>query len=645
MALKGKHLWNVLLMLIDILIVCAAYTVVMYLLYKENGFIYTEGNAAAELTAYYWTIAAASVIYAAFAVSVGGYNNLWKYAGISEHAMLGASCAASCLIMILLSFFSKGMICTKIGVHFLSAFIIAVAFVGVRIIPRAFHIAAKKLTKAKNEEEIIRKKRLLIVGAGDAARKVVTDIMITDTRYDIVGMVDDDKSKIGQNVCGVRVLGNRHDIERICAEKNIDEILLAIPSLPEYEKKEMIDICSRTLRKVRILPSLSEIISFDNLRSSVRDIRIEDLLERDPIDIDNERISDIISNKKVLITGGGGSIGSELCRQIAKFSPKTLYVLDIYENNAYDLQNELKMSMPSLDLRVIIASVRDVDRLENIFENIHPDIIFHAAAHKHVPLMENNSSEAIKNNVIGTKNVAMCAHKYGVRRFVLISTDKAVNPTNVMGATKRVAEMIIQSLEKISKTEFVAVRFGNVLGSNGSVVPLFKRQIENGGPVTLTDKRITRFFMTIPEAAQLVLEAASYAHGGEIFVLDMGKPVKIYDLAVNMIRLSGHEPDVDIKIETIGLREGEKLYEEVLLEEEGIGQTCNEKIFVAKPMIFDWHELNEKIDRLYAAALNYDDRRIIEEIKNTVPTYHEPSCGGCDSVHEASEKSPAAVSR
>lgn len=355
---------------------------------------------------------------------------------------------------------------------------------------------------------------------------------------------------------------------------------------------------------------------------AVRDIRIEDLLERDEVELDNTKISCCIKDKVILVTGGGGSIGSELCRQIARFEPKILYVLDIYENNAYDLQNEMLVAAPNLKLEVIIASVRDSKRMNDIFESIRPDIVFHAAAHKHVPFMETNSSEAVKNNVMGTFKVATCAHKYAAERFVLISTDKAVNPVNVIGATKRIAEMIIQSLDRVSATEFVAVRFGNVLGSNGSVVPLFKKQIENGGPVTLTHREITRFFMTIPEAAQLVLEAASYAKGGEIFVLDMGEPVKIYDLAQKMIRLSGYEPEKDIKIKEIGLRPGEKLYEELLLAEEGLQQTANRKIYVAKPMSFDWEKLNCDLDRLNLAANTFDDALIKETIKELVPTYN-----------------------
>jgi FlaA1/EpsC-like NDP-sugar epimerase len=334
-----------------------------------------------------------------------------------------------------------------------------------------------------------------------------------------------------------------------------------------------------------------------------------------------EGISEYLENKTVLVTGGGGSIGSELCRQIVRFKPKQLLILDIYENNAYDLQNELRYNYPDLNLKVLIASVRDRKRIESIFKFFKPEVVFHAAAHKHVPLMEDNPSEAVKNNVFGTLNLSECADKYGVERFVMISTDKAVNPTNIMGATKRMCEMIVQAMDKVSKTEFVAVRFGNVLGSNGSVIPLFKKQIANGGPITLTHKEITRFFMTIPEASQLVLQAGAYAMGGEIFVLDMGKPVKIYDLACDLIRLSGFEPEKDIKIEVTGLRPGEKLYEELLMSEEGLGETRHEKIFVGRPMAWDIEELKGKLEGLRFLIDSDSREEMVHKIGDIVPTY------------------------
>ncbi|MDF2523987.1 MAG: putative nucleoside-diphosphate sugar epimerase, partial [Clostridiales bacterium] len=378
--------------------------------------------------------------------------------------------------------------------------------------------------------------------------------------------------------------------------------------------------CSKTDCKVKILPSVSQLIDESVTIQKIRDVSIEDLLGRDAINLDIGEISSYIENQVVLVTGGGGSIGSELCRQIASFNPKHLVILDNYENNAYEIQNELLYKYPDLKLDTVIASVREKMRLENIFREYRPDVIFHAAAHKHVPLMEENPTEAVKNNVFGTLNVAECADKFKAKKFVLISTDKAVNPTNIMGATKRIAEMIIQAINRHSKTEFVAVRFGNVLGSNGSVIPLFKKQIEQGGPVTVTHPEITRFFMTIPEAVQLVIQAGAMAKGGEIFVLDMGQPVKIYDLARKLIKLSGFEPDEDIKIEFTGLRPGEKLYEELLLEEEGLQKTKNDKIYVAQPVFTDLAMLKREIDCLKDMIQSNSDG-VKDYIQMLVPTY------------------------
>ena len=372
------------------------------------------------------------------------------------------------------------------------------------------------------------------------------------------------------------------------------------------------------------MPGVAEMIDGKFHINKIRDVDVEDLLGRESIKLDYKGISDYLEGKVVLVTGGGGSIGSELCRQIAKFDPQKLIIFDIYENNAYEIQNELKRNYPKLDLITLIGSVRDKARLKKVYTNYNPQVVFHAAAHKHVPLMEDSPSEAIKNNVVGTFNVAKLASEHNVERFVLISTDKAVNPTNVMGATKRLCEMIIQSMNNISKTEFVAVRFGNVLGSNGSVVPLFKKQIASGGPVTLTHKDITRYFMTIPEAAQLVLQAGAYAEGGEIFVLDMGEPVKIYELAENLIKLSGFEPHKDIKIEVTGLRPGEKLYEELLMNEEGLTETKHQKIFIGRPGEFEFNDIERKIDELLNFAINGNEEVLREKLKEYVPTYKEP---------------------
>ena len=434
--------------------------------------------------------------------------------------------------------------------------------------------------------------------------------------------MDDSQNKKGKRISGVKVVGNRYDIPDLVKEYEIDVIIIAIPTLETEEKTEIINICKKTTCKLQIIPGIYEIIKGEATISRIKDVDVEDLLGRDPITLDNEGIKTYISNKVILVTGGGGSIGSELCRQIAVYNPKELIIFDIYENNAYDIQNELKYKYPNLKLTTLIGSVRDIDRLEEVFSEYKVNVVFHAAAHKHVPLMEDSPKEAIKNNVFGTLNVAKMASKYNVNRFVLISTDKAVNPTNIMGATKRLCEMIIQAMDKQSKTEFVAVRFGNVLGSNGSVIPLFKKQIANGGPVTVTHKKITRYFMLIPEAAQLVLQAGCFAKGGEIFVLDMGKPVKIYDLAYDLIKLSGFEPNVDIKIEVTGLRPGEKLYEELLMSEEGLKNTSHNKIYIGKPTFESMDVLQKKLDEL-RALLSEDDINIIKEkMTSIVPTYH-----------------------
>uniref|UniRef100_UPI002603FFDA polysaccharide biosynthesis protein n=1 Tax=Clostridium sp. TaxID=1506 RepID=UPI002603FFDA len=434
-------------------------------------------------------------------------------------------------------------------------------------------------------------------------------------------LIDDNKAKIGRNILGIKILGNREKLLEIVEDKNIEVIIIALPSTDESNRKEIIDICKKTSCNIKIVPSFYEFIDENIPLKSIKNVDIEDLLGRKQIQLNNEEISNYINNKTVLVTGGGGSIGSELCRQISKFGPKKLIIFDIYENNAYDIQNELKYNYPNLDLEVLIGSVRDRNRIEDIYKTYKPNLVFHAAAHKHVPLMEDSPFEAIKNNVFGTYNVAEFASKYKVERFVLISTDKAVNPTNIMGATKRLCEMIIQSMEKISSTKYVAVRFGNVLGSNGSVIPLFKKQIENGGPVTLTHKDITRFFMTIPEAAQLVLQSGAFAKGGEIFILDMGKPVKIYDLASDLIRLSGLKLGEDIEIKVTGLRPGEKLYEELLMSEEGIKETKHKSIFIGKPIFEDIDALRKNLKDLEEVVKENNKLKLNLKMKEIVKTY------------------------
>ena len=470
-------------------------------------------------------------------------------------------------------------------------------------------------------------KKLLIIGGGYSANDIIKTLKSTlKGKYEIVGIIDDNKKRMGYSVAGVRIIGTRDDIERICEKYQIDSIFFTIVNIDNQNKKEILEICSRTNAKVKVLPSLRELISEENLYQSLRDVEIEDLLGRDPVELDNNNIKSLINDKVVLVTGGGGSIGEELCRQVMLHNPKQLLMLDIYENSLYDIELELKAKYPNKDIRAIIANIRDEKRMFEIFEDYSPEIVFHAAAHKHVPLMENNPTEAIKNNIFGTYNLVNACDKYHTKRFILISTDKAVNPTNIMGATKRVCEMIIQAKDKESETEFVAVRFGNVLGSNGSVVPLFKKQIAEGGPVTVTHKEITRFFMTIPEAVSLVLQSITYAKGGEIFVLNMGEPVKIYDLAKSLIELSGLRLGEDIDIKITGLRPGEKLYEELLMNEENLEGTGHEKIFITEPMDFTMDEIEEKLDAFSEIIDNdiYDKNIIKETMKKCVPTYHEP---------------------
>ena len=561
----------------------------------------------------------------------GIYSTLWPLAGTKDYIKLIVLCitasvvaTTASLVIFLMSPVHRRGTFVKVRLCLLTQIFFVFYAITVRMCVRAFAKISTPLSSQHGFNSNPYTKNLLIVGAGSSAAIVIKDMMRNanlNRNFRIVGLVDDNPLKLNTIINGYHVLGNRNDIARICDEDKVDQILLAIPSASVSDKKEIIEICSKTKAKLKIVPSVDQIITQTGSTLAVRNVQIEDLLERSPVVLNNSEISGYIEGKTVMVTGGGGSIGSELCRQIMKYNPKNLVIVDIYENNAYDIQMELNAKYPDNKPTVLIASVRDKDRIDDIFKKYNPYIVFHAAAHKHVPLMEVSPCEAIKNNVFGTLNVAMCADKYNVKRFVMISTDKAVNPTNIMGATKRICEMIVQSMQKISSTEFVAVRFGNVLGSNGSVIPLFKRQIEEGGPVTVTHKDITRFFMTIPEAAQLVLQAAGYAGGGEIFVLDMGKPVKIYDLAKNLIRLSGYTPNVDIDIEVTGLRPGEKLYEELLMSEEGLKKTRHSKIFIGSPLDVSMEELKPNLDMLAKAAEHNNIEGIKDVIEKIVPTY------------------------
>ncbi len=547
------------------------------------------------------------------------YESLWNYASIDEFLW---AVAANIIAGISICFlYNRINYFADFRVNIVAITFCLLSTLGVRVSFRIYRrgaMYAAYVTKRKGD-------RVMIVGAGEAGNMVVREIESNENmRFNPVAFIDDDRFKIGKRILGIKVEGNRYDIERVSKEKHIDSIIIAMPSVDNETKADIMDQCKKTDCRLKIIPNLYEIITEPRAITKVRDVELEDLLRRDTISLDNEGISQYIKERVVLVTGGGGSIGSELCRQIAKFSPKTLVIFDIYENNAYDIQNELKRNFPKLDLKVLIGSVRDYDRLENIFYTYRPNIVFHAAAHKHVPLMEDSPKEAIKNNVFGTWNLSKLSDKYDVKRFVLISTDKAVNPTNVMGATKRLCEMIVQAVNDKSNTEFVAVRFGNVLGSNGSVIPLFKKQIKNGGPVTVTHRYITRFFMLITEAAQLVLQAGAYAKGGEIFVLDMGKPVKIYELAEDLIRFSGYEPHKDIKIEITGLRPGEKLYEELLMEEEGLKETTHEKIFVGKTTFTDLEVLESKLQDLKVNIKQMKNEDVVNKLKEIVTTFKEP---------------------
>lgn len=607
---------NILLILIDIMVIICCYVVAML-------FLNTKIN---NLQNFMIDMVIVVIVYQIFLNCFRMYQNMIRYEVGKDYVKYIISASLSVVILTLID---KGFNLEYINlrVNVLSGILTAGTFVMYRLLGRS--IAARKMSKYEkiNKNQDNKANNLLIIGAGMGAREIIIAIKNNmRDKYNIVGIIDDDISKINHYILGVKVLGTRYDIPKIAKEKNVDLIFFAINKIDAISRRKILEICQETGVKTRVLPTTEEVITKHGAMNSLRDVQIEDLLGREPVHLDNKNINSLIKNKTVLVTGGGGSIGSELCRQIVKYDPKRLVILDIYENNLYDIEMELRAEYPKLNLEAIVASVRDKARLNNVFETYKPEIVFHAAAHKHVPLMEKSPLEAIKNNVFGTYNVVNCADEYGVEKFVLISTDKAVNPTNIMGASKRVCEMIVQAKNKVSNTEYAAVRFENVLGSNGSVIPLFKKQIERGGPVTVTHKDITRFFMTIPEAVQLILQAVTYAKGGEIFVLDMGEPVKIYDLAVSLIKLLGYEPNVDIPIEITGLRPGEKLYEEILMSEEGLTSTKHNKIFITEPMSITMEELEEKLEKLKELLkLEKDENSEVKRyIKEIVPTFKEP---------------------
>ena len=545
------------------------------------------------------------------------YHSLWAFAGETEFQNLVVSCAVSTILnSIGLQFFKTAGQPVPKSYYFLYLFVL----ISMMFISRFSYRFMRSLKhKQQNKKNGI---SVMVIGAGEAANVIIKEIVNSNFSTMVIRcIIDDDKGKWGRYIQGIRVAGGRDKIIECADVYDIDEIIVAMPSISRAELRKILEICKETNCKLRSLPGMYQLVNGEVNVSKLRDVEVEDLLGREPISVDLDSILGYVQSKVVLVTGGGGSIGSELCRQIACHRPRQLIIVDIYENNVYDIQQELKTRYPDLDLAVLIASVRNTNRMNWIFEHYQPDIVYHAAAHKHVPLMEDSPNEAVKNNVFGTWKTAQAAAFYGVKKFVLISTDKAVNPTNIMGASKRICEMIIQTFNNHYDTEFVAVRFGNVLGSNGSVIPLFRKQIVAGGPVTVTHPDIIRYFMTIPEAVSLVLQAGAYAKGGEIFVLDMGEPVKILDLAENLIRLSGYRVGEDIKIEFTGLRPGEKLYEELLMEEEGLKETANRLIHVGKPIEIDETQFFIQLKKLKEESKNEsgDIRPLIQEI---VPTYH-----------------------
>ena len=547
----------------------------------------------------------------------GLYKSLWKYASIEELMQVFMATVVSNTVTLSYLVFRQTHLPRSI--YAIVTMLDGLMIGGSRFSYRAFRRIRNNDFNIKTKQ-----KRVMIIGAGDAGAMVIKELKNhTELNSKPVALIDDNEKKEGQRINGVPVLGQRLDIASVAKKNDIDEIIIAIPSTNKKDIRDIVNECKRTNCKLKILPGMFELIDGKVSINEIRDVQIEDLLGREEVKLNTDEINKYLKGKKVLVTGGGGSIGSELCRQIAKFEPEKLIILDIYENNAYEIQNELKRKYKDLNLVVKIASVRDKQRIEEVIADIRPDVVFHAAAHKHVPLMEESPKEAIKNNVLGTLNVVQASDKYAVKRFVMISTDKAVNPTNIMGASKRLCEMVVQSIDKVSKTEFVAVRFGNVLGSNGSVIPLFKRQIAEGGPITVTHKDIIRYFMTIPEAAQLVMQAGAMAKGGEIFVLNMGEPVKIVDLAKDLIKLSGLEPDEDIKIEITGLRPGEKLYEELLMNEEGMEATKHEKIHIGKPIFSDYKLLLKRIDKL-RELMDGEENIVKNYVAEIVPTYKSP---------------------
>ncbi len=616
---KLSLLYRVLLVIWDILCINACSYLALFMRYDLNIQRFMKSGITADYPLGYvatlqemmlFNTITTLVVFALFRL----YTSLWRYAGMGEVLNIVLACGVSGVIHFLSIFGTyRRMPRSYFVIYVLLLFVTTLAV-------RFSYRVVRMLYKSNSHGRGMR--TTLIIGAGEACNLIIRELKMSDNLDShICGIIDDDKAKHGTYIQGVRVLGGRDLIVPTVEKEQVNEIIVAMPSAPRKKISELLEICQQTESELKIVPGVYQFVNGEAAVEKIRPVEIEDLLGREPVRTNLDSIIQYVRGKVVLVTGGGGSIGSELCRQIAANKPKTLIIFDIYENNAYDIQQELAAKYPYLHLEVLIGSVRNTSRIDSVFAGYRPDIVYHAAAHKHVPLMEDSPGEAIKNNVFGTLKTALAADKYGTKKFVLISTDKAVNPTNIMGASKRICEMIVQELNNRSSTDFVAVRFGNVLGSNGSVIPLFKKQIEAGGPVTVTDRRIIRYFMTIPEAVSLVIQAGILAKGGEIFVLDMGDPVKIDDLARKLIRLSGYVPDRDIRIEYTGLRPGEKLYEEMLMEEEGLSETENALIHIGKPLVFDGDTFLNKLNDLYTAAYAETDN-MKELVADLVPTYN-----------------------
>ena len=608
-----KKVRMVLMMIVDAAIICLTCYLSLLLRFDVNPANIPPTYLTEALALMPFTAISTIIVFMIFNL----YFTIWSLASIREAIKIVLACLVAALVQVAESVL---MIHSLPRSYFVFFFIILTIFT--MIFRFSYRIYRTIVFKDKINSDTV---NTIIVGAGEAGEKIIREIHSTDkANVHVCCIVDDDTNKIGKTVHGVRVEGTRYSLPELIKKYDVTRVILAMASSSPEERKGIIEIAQKAgIKDIKVLPGIYQLVDGTVTVSKLRNVDLLDLLGRDPVKVNLKEVGSYITDKVVLVTGGGGSIGSELCRQIAKQHPKKLVVFDIYENNVYDIQQELKVTHPELDAEYLIGSVRNTGRLDYIFRTYKPQIVFHAAAHKHVPLMEDSPTEAIKNNVMGTYKTAKKANEYGAEKFVLISTDKAVNPTNIMGASKRLCEMVVQMMSRHSKTDFVAVRFGNVLGSNGSVIPLFKKQIAAGGPVTVTDKRIIRFFMTIPEAVSLVLQAGAYAHGGEIFILDMGEPVKIDDMARNLIKLSGYEPDKDIKIVYTGLRPGEKLYEEMLMKEEGMKDTPNKLIHIGQPIIFDDDEFKQELATLDKVANeNGDGNEMKKLVAKVVPTYH-----------------------